>query len=159
MNVPAIYFSLNCKCTQASMLIGKVLILFNLVGKLFGKTVTHCPFQFLDGLENTFLWFSSLVTATAGSPPSDGDCHHFLSHPSWWGCLLFMIIRLHSSLSFWAGIQKQISTSIFPLWVSSLQTHTCHFLTLIRQKLKSRWALFWKGKERQNLEEQKSTDN
>ena len=95
----------------------------------------HCPSQLLLAvLGKAFLYFCSLVAATAGPPASDGDCRHFLSHPSWWGCLLFMIISLHSSLSFWAGIQKQISTSIFSSQVSSLRIHTCPFPLFIRQK-------------------------
>ena len=100
-----------------------------------GRGSRYRPSQLFSAVwGNASLGFCSLGEATAGPPPPDGGCHHFLSHPSWRGCLLFMIIRLRSSLSLWAGIQKQISPSIFSSRVSSLQIHTCPFPIFIRQK-------------------------
>lgn len=125
-----------------------------------GRGRSAPPFPaLLCGLGKRFPWFCSLGEATAGPPPPDGGCHHFLSHPSWWGCLLFMIIRLRSSLSLWAGIQKQIGPSIFSSRVSSLRIHTCPSPIFIRRKPNPQMGLNWEGKQKQDLEAWKPTDN
>lgn len=104
-----------------------------------------------------------MVAATAGSPPSDRDWHHFLSFPVPVGegvCYLWSLDYTNSS-AFGQVYKKQISISIFPFPdFQSMDWFTPPpFPCLLSKNGIHRWVLYHKEKEQHNLGEWKYTGN